>query len=158
MSINLTLIGQMITFALLVILTMKYIWPPVIQAMKERQQKIADGLSAAEQGHEMLRQTRVQVEQMLREAKTQTMSIVDQANHRAAELIEQGRMDARTEANKILHQAELNIAQQMQLARNQLKQETANLAVAIASRLIGHHLDEAANSELIDRLVTEVAG
>lgn len=155
MEFNFTIIGQMITFALLVICTMKYVWPPVLQAMQERAEKIADGLAAAEQGKQALEDARQQVEEILREGRVQVNDMLDQASKRAAAIVDEARHDAREEAAKIREQAENDVNQLLVSARNSLKNETAGLALAIAERIIGRHIDEAANSNLIDQALND---
>lgn len=156
MEFNATLIGQMITFALLVICTMKYVWPPVLQAMQERTQKIADGLAAAEQGKQALEDARQQVDAILREGRAQVAEMMDQASKRAAAIIDEARHQAREEASKINKQAEEDVSLLLESARGTLKNETAGLALAIAERIIGRNIDEAANSDLIEQVLNEV--
>ena len=102
MNFNATLIGQMITFGLLVLFTMKYVWPPIIQAMQDRQKRIADGLASAERGVHEQELAQAKAAQMLKEAKQQAADIVAQANKRANEIIEQSKLDARTEGSRQL--------------------------------------------------------
>lgn len=158
MSINLTLIGQMITFALLVWLTMKYVWPPIMTALHDRQQKIADGLAAAEQGERSLEIARRQVDEMIRDAKLQVAEILEQTNKRANVIIDEARETAKKEVQHLRALAQSDLEQMMQKARIQLKSETAGLALAIAERVIMRQMDAAANSDLIDNLVEEVGG
>jgi F-type H+-transporting ATPase subunit b len=158
MSINLTLIGQMITFALLVWLTMRYVWPPIMKALHERQQKIADGLAAAEQGERSLEIARRQVDEMITTAKLEVAEILEQTNKRANAIIDEAYESAKKEVQHMRALAQSDIEQMMQKARVQLKSETADLALAIAERVIMRKMDRAANSDLIDNLVEEVGG
>lgn len=157
MQINLTLIGQMITFILLVVLTMKYIWPPIMKALHDREQKIGDGLAAAEQGQRSLELAHRQVEEMLRDAKIQVAEMLDQANKRAADIVDEGREVARKEAGQIIAASAAETERQMQRARTQLKTETAQLAVAIAGKIIGKRMDAQGHDLLLNELVDEMS-
>ena len=102
MNFNATLLGQMITFGLLVWFTMKYVWPPVIKAMRERQQRIADGLAAAEQGTRAQEEAETNAAETLKEAKQQAQEILRQAERRANEIVEESKTQAREEGAKQL--------------------------------------------------------
>src|SRR3989338_9394725 len=102
MNINATLGGQMLTFAVLIWVTMKYIWPPVIKAMEERQKKIAEGLAAAERGKHELELAHRKVAEQLRDAKTQAAEILEQAGHRANAMMDDAKEQARHEGARLI--------------------------------------------------------
>tara|TARA_B100000989_G_scaffold297619_1_gene283956 strand:+ start:88859 stop:89338 length:480 start_codon:yes stop_codon:yes gene_type:complete len=154
---NITLIGQMITFILFVAITMKYVWPHIIQALQERQDTIAEGLAAAERGNHELELAQHKSTSMLREAKIKAAEIIDQANKRAAQIIEQAKDDGRVEGERMLEMARSDIAQEQEAAREQLRQEVAGIAVAGAERILGQQIDQAANNSMIEQLITEVS-
>ncbi|HMQ12400.1 MAG TPA: F0F1 ATP synthase subunit B [Candidatus Competibacter phosphatis] len=156
MNFNATLIGQMITFGLLVLFTMKYVWPPIIQAMQDRQKRIADGLASAERGVHEQELAQAKAAQMLKEAKQQAADIVAQANKRANEIIEQSKLDARTEGSRQLAAAQAEIDQEINRAREQLRGQVVNLAVAGAGKILKREVDEAANAAMLDDLVAQL--
>lgn len=156
MNFNATLIGQMITFGLLVLFTMKYVWPPIIQAMQERQKRIADGLASAERGVREQELAKTKAAQMLKEAKQQAADIVAQAHKRANEIIEQSKQDARTEGDRQLLAAKAEIEQEVNRAREHLRSQVVSLAVAGAGKVLKREVDEAANAAMLDDLVAQL--
>ncbi|NKB46475.1 MAG: F0F1 ATP synthase subunit B [Legionellales bacterium] len=156
MNINATLIGQMITFGLFVWFTMKFVWPHILNAMQEREDKIADGLAAAERGRHELAIAQEKVTEQLREAKTKAAAIVDTAHKKADQLIEQARTEAVVEKKKIVQQAQEEIAQEKYQALQALKQHVAVIALSGAEKIIGREVDEAANKDILDQLIEEL--
>ena len=157
MNFNATLIGQMITFGLLVLFTMKYVWPPIMQAMQDRQKRIADGLASAERGVREQELAKAKAAQMLKEAKQQATDIVAQAHKRANEIIEQSKQEARTEGDRqLLAAAQAEIEQEVNRAREQLRNQVVSLAVAGASKVLKREVDETANAAMLDDLVAQL--
>ncbi|HEX4938532.1 MAG TPA: F0F1 ATP synthase subunit B [Candidatus Kapabacteria bacterium] len=156
MGINATLIGQMITFGLFVWVMMKFVWPPLTQAMQERQQRIAEGLAAAEQGNTQLERSRQEVESALQAARQQAAEILAQANRRGAEMIEQAKQAAREEGERQIRSAEALIAQEVSQARESLRREVADLAMAGAGRILKREIDPSAHRDLVDELVGQI--
>jgi F-type H+-transporting ATPase subunit b len=155
-GINATLIGQMITFGLFVWVMMKFVWPPLTQAMQERQQRIAEGLAAAEQGNTQLERSRQEVESALQAARQQAAEILAQANRRGAEMIEQAKQAAREEGERQIRSAEALIAQEVSQARESLRREVADLAMAAAGRILKREIDPSAHRDLVDELVRQI--
>jgi F-type H+-transporting ATPase subunit b len=155
-GINATLIGQMITFGLFVWVMMKFVWPPLTQAMQERQQRIAEGLAAAEQGNTQLERSRQEVESALQAARQQAAEILAQANRRGAEMIEQAKQAAREEGERQIRSAEALIAQEVSQARESLRREVADLAMAGAGRILKREIDPSAHRDLVDELVGQI--
>ena len=118
MNINLTILGQAIAFFIFVVFCMKYVWPPVIAALQERQKKIADGLAASDRAAKDLELTQEKSAQELRQAKEQAAALIEQANKRANQIVEGSKEDARKEGEKILAQAQAEIEQQRIKARD----------------------------------------
>lgn len=156
MGINATLIGQMITFAVFVWFMMKFIWPPLTQAMQERQKRIADGLAAAEQGSEQLDKAREEADKILRAARDQASEILAQANKRGNETVEQAKVEARSEGERLITAAQTEIEQERVRARESLRKEVATLAVTAAGRILEREVDAASHERLIDDLVSQV--
>lgn len=156
MDLNLTLLGQMITFAILVWFTMKYIWPPITQAMQARQQKIADGLAAAERGVHELELAQHKAADRLRDAKIQAAEIIDKANKRATQLIEEAKQQARSEGKRLLAIAQSEIEQEMQQAKQTLREQLAGVVVAGVEKVLERSVDVSANNEIFEKLADEI--
>lgn len=151
MNINLTLLGQAITFAIFIWFTMKFVWPPIMQAISERQQKIADGLAAAQQGQDSLQQAQKVANDELSVARKKAADILDGAHKRAEQMIGAAQEKAQAEGQRLLDQAHTQIAQDMQQAREKLQREIAQIAIAGAQQLLERSVDEKAQQELIDK-------
>lgn len=156
MDINLTLIVQMLVFAAFVLFTMKLVWPPLEKALQERQDKIADGLSAAERGRKELELAQHRVKDDLKQAKAQAAEIVEKANRHASQLIEEAKEQARHEAQNQLRLAKEQIAQEVSHAKESLRKQVAGLAVAGAEKILGREIDKKANDNLLDTLIEEI--
>jgi F-type H+-transporting ATPase subunit b len=151
-SINATLIGQMITFALLVWFTMKYVWPPLLQALEERKKKIADGLASAEKGKHEMELAEKRATTLLREAKDQAADIVSLAQKRASELVDESKVAAKEEGERIKTAAQAEIEREIQKAKEGLRQQVAVLAVSAAEQILQQEVDKAKHKDIIDNL------
>ena len=156
MNINMTFFGQMITFALLIWFTMKFIWPPLNKAIEERQHKIAEGLAAAEQSQKNLAQAQQSVDAELRAARTKANEIIEQAHQRANQIIDQAKSDAIGEANRQKAAAEAEIAAASNRAREELRKQVSTLAVTGAEKLLKREIDANAHKALLDELAAEI--
>lgn len=156
MNINLTLIVQMLVFAAFVLFTMKLVWPPISKALEERQDKIADGLSAAERGRKELELAQHRVKDDLKQAKAQAAQIIEKANKRASQILEEAKEAAKLEAQILAKQAEEQLAQQVNHAREALRKQVAVLAVAGAERILAREINASANNALLDNLIEEL--
>jgi len=155
-NFNATLIGQMITFGLLVIFTMKYVWPPLIQAMQDRQKRIAEGLAAAERGVREQELAATKAAETLRGAKRQAAEIIAQAQKRANEIVEQSKNEAREEGQRQLVVAKAEIEQEMNRAREQLRSQVAAIAVSAAGKILSQEVDAKVHAKMIEDLVTQL--
>ncbi len=149
MSINATLIGQMITFALLVWFTMKYIWPPLFASLEERKKKIADGLAAAEKGQEEMLLAEKRAKNVLKEAKDQSAEIVGMAQKRASEIVEESKDSAKKEGERMISAAKAQIEQEVQQAREGLSKEVSALALQAAEQVLSAEIDETKHKEIL---------
>jgi F-type H+-transporting ATPase subunit b len=155
-NINLTLIIQMIVFALLVWFTMSLIWPPLMRAVEERQKKIAQGLAAADRGEQELQQARQGAEAILREARERAGQIIDQAQHRANDIVEQARASASQEGQRLVASAQQQIGLEASRARETLRREIGETAIALASKLLEREIDARTHQELISKLAAQI--
>jgi len=155
-NINLTLIGQMIAFICFVVFCMKYVWPPIIAAMAEREQKIADGLAAADRASHDLELAQQKAVERLKEAKEEASSIVDAANKRGNQLVEEAKNAAIVEADRVKAAAQAEIAQESNRAREQLRGQVAALSLAGAEKVLGAAIDQSAHADLVEKLASEL--
>jgi F-type H+-transporting ATPase subunit b len=158
MNINATLIGQAIVFLVLIWFTVKFIWPPLLQAIEDRQKKIADGLAAAERGQKELQASHGEAALIVNEAREKALKIVDQANRRSNEIIEEARATAIAEGQRLVGDARQEVQLEQARARDALRKDVAQLAVAGASRLLEREIDPKAHADLIEKLAREIEG
>jgi F-type H+-transporting ATPase subunit b len=156
MEINATLLGQLITFAILVWFIMKYVWPPITQAMTEREKRIASGLEAAERSKRELEHAEHKALAIIREAKLEASQLVEQAHKRFAQIVEEAKESARTEGERILGIAQDDIKREVNLAKEGLRKQLATLAVAGAEKIIKRNLDASTQTALLDEIVSEI--
>ncbi|MDT0634861.1 F0F1 ATP synthase subunit B [Spectribacter hydrogenoxidans] len=156
MSINATLLGQMIVFGVLVWFTMKYIWPPLMNAMRERQKRISDGLAAAERGARELEEATDKAEATLKEAREQAQEVLSNAQKQANENVERSRDEARAEGERLKQAARDEIDQAVAHAKDELRREVGSLAVVGAERILKREIDAKAHNDIIDDLVAGI--
>ncbi len=156
MNINLTLIVQMLVFIVLIWFTMKFVWPMILGPMEERSKKIAQGLAAADKGEQALAHARDQADAIVREARERAAQIIDQAQHRANELVEEAKGIATSDAQRIKTAAEEQVVLESSRAREALRKEVAQIAVAAASKLLEREIDTKVHADLISKLATQI--
>jgi F-type H+-transporting ATPase subunit b len=151
-----TLLGQMISFAILIWVTVKFIWPPVMAAIEERQQKIAEGLAAADNAQKNLAQSQDKANEALKEARVKANEIIEQAHQRANQIIDAAKNDAIAEANRQKALAESEIAAAANRAKEDLRKQVSVLAVTGAEKLLRREIDASAHKALIDDLAAQL--
>ena len=156
MSINGTLIAQAIVFALLVLFTMKYVWPPIAAALDERAGKIADGLAAADKAKAELSSANKRVEDELAKSRTETAARLADAERRAQAIVEEAKAKATEEGNKIVAAAKAEADQQTVKAREALREQVAALAVKGAEQILRKEVNAGVHADLLGRLKTEL--
>lgn len=156
MEINATIIGQMITFILFVMFTMKFVWPPLMRAMEDRRKKIADGLAAAEQGQKDLELAKIKVKEQLKEAKNEAAKIIEQANSRAVNVVEEAKIKAREEGGRLVEMAQDEIDRNYNLAKEKLMRHVADIAIAGTERILQREIDKTTNDRLVEKLLSEI--
>lgn len=156
MSINATLIAQIIVFAIVVWVTMRFIWPPLTRAMAERQRKIADGLSSAERGEHELELAQKRASEIIKEARGQAAEIVEQANRRGSDMVEEAKTDARREADRVLAQGRAELEQELNQARAELRGKVTDLAITAAGRILRREVDATAHQSMLDDLAKQL--
>ncbi len=153
MDINATLIGQMITFAIFIWFTMRFVWPPLMNVLEERRKKIAEGLAAAEENQHELELTRQKIKADLGEAKNQAALIIEHANQRANHMVEEAKERARSEGDRLLHLAQSEIEQEYNQAKAELLQHVSQLALVGAEKILGQSIDAKTNHKLLHDLI-----
>lgn len=156
MSINATLLGQAIAFIIFVWFCMKYVWPPLMAAIEERQQKIADGLSAAERAEKDLDLAKANASDRLKEAKREAAEVIEQANKRKLQILDEAREEATAEREKLIAQAESEIESLRVRARDDLRKQVAALAVAGAEKILERSIDKDAHKDILDNITAKL--
>ncbi|NEV61428.1 F0F1 ATP synthase subunit B [Thiorhodococcus minor] len=150
MNINLTLFAQMITFAVFVGFCMKYVWPPIVNALAERKAKIAEGLAAAERGHQEKALGEQRALEVMKEAKATAADIVGQAQKRATDIVEEAKSDARVEGERIVAAAQAEIEREANRAREELREKVATLAMAAAEKILQKEINVDSHRSIVD--------
>ena len=156
MNFNLTLIIQMLVFAILIWAVMTFAWPKILGAMDERTRKIAQGLAAADQGQQSLAQAQVKADEVIREARERATHIIDQAQKRANDLVEEAKSQANAEATRIAASAQSQIELEATRARESLRRDVAGLAVRTASKVLEREIDADTHAELLNKLTAQI--
>jgi len=155
-SINATLLVQIIVFAILVAFTMKFVWPPIAKALDERAQKVAEGLAAADKAKSELAAANLRVEQELAASRNENAQRQADAERRAQQIIEEAKARAGEEGARIIAAAKAEAQQQAVQAREALRDEVAKLAVRGAEQILRKEVNPAVHAELLGRLKTEL--
>ena len=156
MNINATLIGQAIAFFLFVVFCMKFVWPPILQALEERKQKIADGLAAAEHGKHSQLLAEERAKELLREAKDQAGEIITRADKRATEIVDEAKDDAKAEGGRMLTAARAEIDQELNRVKEDLRGQVVSIALAAASKVLEREVDATVHAELLNKMAAEI--
>ncbi|EKO3888217.1 F0F1 ATP synthase subunit B [Vibrio metschnikovii] len=152
MNINATLLGQTIAFLIFVWFCMKYVWPPLMSAIEERQKTIADGLASAERADKALNLAKSNAADQLKIAKKEALVIIEQANKRKAQILDEARQEATHEREHILAQGQAELEAQILRARNELQKEVSTLALLAAEKIVQRTVDKAANQDILDSI------
>jgi len=156
MNFNLTLITQAAAFALFIWFTVKFVWPPLLRAIEERQKQIADDLAAGEQGRKALEISTREAEQVVQSARDRAAEIISQAEKRGAQMVESARSAAREEGQREAAAAKAEIEQEVTRAREQLRDQVAQLAVAGAEKILRREVDAKAHAQLLDSIKAQL--
>lgn len=156
MNINLTLIGQSIAFLFFVLFCMKFVWPFITKAMAERQERIAQGLAAADRADKDLELAQEKATHSLREAKQEAAAILEAANKRAAQIVDEAKEQARVEADRIKAAAQAEVEQEVNRAKEKLRSQVAVLAIAGAEKVLESSVNEATHKAMLDKLAASL--
>ena len=156
MDINLTLIGQTIAMIVFVWFCMKFIWPPILTAIEERQKQIEDGLAAADRGEEKLVKAQAEAEEIIEEARRQATTILNQANSRASEIVAEGKASGAKERERQLAAATAEIEQEANRAREELRGQVSAVALAGAEKILNREIDAKTHQDILGKLAEEL--
>ncbi len=156
MNIGLTLVSQAVAFFLFIWFSVKFVWPPVIRAIEERQRKVAEGLAAAEKGRVELANAAQQSEAELRAARSRAQEIIAQAERRGAQIVEEARGNAKLEGERLVSGAQAEIDQNVSHAKEALRDQVAVLAVAGAEKILRREVDQKAHADLLSQLRSQL--
>ena len=156
MDINMTLIGQTIAMIVFVWFCMKFIWPPLLEAIEDRQQEIADGLAAADKGQESLEKASAEAGGIIAEARKQATGILDQAHARANEIVADGKADGTKERERQLTAAKADIEQEANRAREELRGQVSAVALSGAEKILKREIDAAEHDDILGKLAQEL--
>jgi F-type H+-transporting ATPase subunit b len=155
-DINLTLIGQTIAMIVFVWFCMKFIWPPILAALEERQAKIEEGLAAADKGRESLVKAQAEADGIVADARKQATGILDQAHARANEIVAEGKADGVKERERQLAAAKAEIEQEAHRAREELRGQVSAIAIASAEKSLKREIDGKAHEDILGKLAQEL--
>jgi len=156
MNFNYTLVGQLLAFILFVWFCMKYVWPPMMKVLEEREKEISDGLDAASRGKRELEEAQVTKVEVIKEAKNEAAELVNQANQRASQLVEDAKTAAQEEAERIKITAQADLEQNTKRAKEELRSEVAALVVAGTEKILKVEIDQKKNSDLLDEIAKDL--
>ena len=156
MSLNATLLIQMTVFAVVVLFSMRFIWPMIMEAIEERNKNISDGLAAAEQGQKKLSEAETEANTQIKEAKLQATTILDQANTRASSIVESAKSEGTNERDKIISTGHDEAAQELSELREGLRKEVAGLAVSGAEKILSREISASDHQEMLDDLAKKL--
>jgi len=153
---NLTRIGQSFAMLVFVWFCMKFSWPPLLGAIEDRQQRISDGLAAADKGEQRLEEARAQAGEIVGDARKQATGILDQAHARANEIIAEGKSDGVKERERQLAAAQAEIEQETHRAREELRGQVSAIAVASAEKILKREIDDKQHEDILSTLASEL--
>jgi F-type H+-transporting ATPase subunit b len=156
MNFNLTLIAQAVTFAVLILVIVKFVWPPLLKAIETRQKEIADGLAAAQEGKSALENASKKSEATLNEAKQKASEIIAQAEKRANEIVEEAKGTAKSEGERIIESARSEIEQEVNRAKEGLRAQVSVLAISGAEKILRKEIDAKTHTAILTQLAAEL--
>ena len=156
MNINATLLGQTLAFVIFVAICWKYVWPPIIAIMEEREKRIADGLEAAKKADDSLAEAQLAFDQEMNKAKAEAAEILEKANSRASQIVSDATEKAEVEAEKILSSASKNIENDVNKAKEELRQKMSELIIDTSEKILGDEISPEKHQELLKKAASEL--
>ena len=156
MNINATLLGQTLAFVIFVAICWKYVWPPIIAIMEEREKRIADGLEAAKKADDSLEGAQLAFDQEINKAKVEAAEILEKANSRASQIVNDATAKAEVEAEKILSSASKTIENDVNKAKEELRQKMSELIIDTSEKILGDEISSEKHQELLKKAASEL--
>ena len=156
MNINATLLGQTLAFVIFVAICWKYVWPPIIAIMEEREKRIADGLEAAKKADDSLEEAQLAFDQEMNKAKAEAAEILEKANSRASQIVNDATVKAEAEAEKILSSASKTIENDVNKAKEELRQKMSELIIDTSEKILGDEISPEKHQELLKKAASEL--
>ena len=156
MNINATLLGQTLAFVIFVAICWKYVWPPIIAIMEEREKRIADGLEAAKKADDSLEEAQLAFDQEINKAKVEAAEILEKANSRASQIVNDATAKAEVEAEKILSSASKTIENDVNKAKEELRQKMSELIIDTSEKILGDEISPEKHQELLKKAASEL--
>lgn len=156
MNINATLLGQTLAFVIFIAICWRYVWPPIIAIMEEREKRIADGLEAAKKADDSLEEAQLAFDQEMNKAKAEAAEILEKANARASQIIGDATEKAGVEAEKILTSASKTIENDVNKAKEELRQKMSALIIETSEKILGDEINTEKHQELLTRAASEL--
>ncbi|WWO95504.1 MAG: F0F1 ATP synthase subunit B [Candidatus Dasytiphilus stammeri] len=154
MNLNATLIGQAIAFLIFIILCMKYIWPPIISAINQRQKEIIDGIACAEEAKNTLKKAQIQAREQFKQAQEQALLIITQSKNQSTNILENVKIESEKERRRILQLAKVEIELMHSHLYNKLQKQVAKLVIDGVEKIIEHSIDEHLDRKIINKLIS----
>ena len=156
MNINATLLGQTVAFVIFIAICWKYVWPPIIAIMEEREKRISDGLEAAKKADDSLEEAQLAFDQEMNKAKAEAAEILEKANTRASQIVSDATVKAGTEAEKILTSASKTIENDVNKAKEELRQKMSELIIETSEKILGEEITPDKHQELLTKAASEL--
>jgi F-type H+-transporting ATPase subunit b len=156
MDLNATLLGQTVAFVIFIAICWKYVWPPIIAIMEEREKRIADGLEAAKKANDSLEEAQLAFDQEMNKAKTEAAEILEKANTRASQIVSDATTKAETEAKKILTSASKTIDNDVNKAKEELRHKMSELIIETSEKILGEEITPDKHQELLAKAASEL--
>jgi F-type H+-transporting ATPase subunit b len=156
MNINATLLGQTVAFVIFIAICWKYVWPPIIAIMEEREKRIADGLEAAKKADDSLQEAQLAFDQEMNKAKAEAAEILEKANARASQIVHDATSKAETEAEKILTSASKTIENDVNKAKEELRHKMSELIIETSEKILGEEITPDKHQELLAKAASEL--
>ena len=156
MNLNATILAQMLIFAIVIWVAMKFLWPEITGSIQARARRIAEGLAAAERGQKDLVAAEARVEELVKAARERALAMEHQAQARANQIVEAAKQTAQSESARLLEAAHAQVALETQKARDALRGQVAALAVSGAEKIIGREIDASTHAQLLDKLAAGI--
>ena len=156
MNINATLLGQTVAFVIFIAICWKYVWPPIIAIMEEREKRIADGLEAAKKADDSLEEAKLAFDKEIDQAKSEAAGILEKANSRASQIVGDASSKAEVEAEKIMASASTSIENDTNKAKEELRQQMSDIIIDTTQKILGDEISAEKHDDILKKAAKEL--